>query len=237
MKISLPWIVAGIAAVLLCTWKFSSRQPAWLPVGDFRVHSRAEIVTAVPIALTDSSRISPPPPTAIDEGLSRLERDVRRAAQIGDASERESVLLAACLRWAEFDPADALRIAHVLGLDQVSNAMCEDIIQKWAVKDFPAALAWASHEAAGEQRDHLMTRLAFVQSQTQPDAAARLVVEQIPAGPAQVEAGISVLHQWALRDFSAALTWVNSFSGELQDRGREELAGIARYRLVRSDVP
>ncbi len=179
---------------------------------------------------------SKPEPSAIDEGFRRLEEDIRRAAQISDVAEREKILITACLRWAEYDPADALRVARELGLDEVSNALFEDILQKWADTDFPAALAWAKRESAGEQRDRLMARIAFVRSQTQPEAAAQLVVEQIPSGPTQAEAGISVLHQWALRDFTDARAWVDRFPADLQDRARAELAGIARYRLARSDA-
>jgi hypothetical protein len=146
-------------------------------------------------------------------------------------------LVAACLNWAEYDPADALRLARKLGLDGTSHALFEDVVQKWANDDFPAALSWANRESAGDQRDRLMARLAFVRSQTQPKAAAQLVVEQIPSGPAQAEAGIAVLHQWALRDFDGALAWVNSFPKELQNRARAELTGIASYRSARIEPP
>ena len=224
-------------------WEFSPRRSA-------RSATRiAQARSSVPVATRLSAFATPsrpsggevlekfkPEPSAVDEALRRLEADVRRAAQISDAAEREKILIAACLNWAERDPRDALRLARELGLDEVSNALLEDILQKWADTDFPAALAWANHAAAGEQRDHLMTRLAFVRSQTQPDAAAKLVVEQIPPGPAQAEAGISVLHQWALRDFKGAWAWVDRFPRDLQDRARAELAAVARYHLASNGV-
>jgi len=240
---SLLRIATGVGVALLLTWKYSSHQSiASQPPNVFR-HSLVD--AAAPAVRPNSAassgdgerRLFPPRPSSTtDEGLRQLERDVSRAAQIANAAERENVLVAACLRWAEIDPADALRIARILGLDQVSNAVCEDIVQKWAVRDFSSAAVWANNEPPGEQRDHLMARLAYVRVQTQPALAAKFVVEQIPAGAIQTEAGISVLHQWALRDFDAAMAWANSFPGELQDRGREELAGIARFRLAHSDA-
>lgn len=240
---SLPHLIAaGTGVALLVAWEYFPRQPIVPRVTNFSGYSSADSPTAVLPSNEVASRetgvqpsSSRPSPTA-DEGLRQLEQDMARAGQIAGADERENVLVAACLRWAEIDPADALRIARVLSLDQVSNAVCEDIIQKWAVRDFSSAVAWADNESAGEQRDHLMARLAYVRAQTQPAVAAKFVVEQIPAGALQTEAGISVLHQWALRDFDAAVAWAHSFPGELQDRGREELAGIARFRLAHSDA-
>lgn len=212
----------GAAAVLLGMWEFSMRHPARATAKFFHGHSPAEA----------ASQKLPGGFLAVDDGLRRLERDVRRAAETPDPTEREKILIAACLSWAQCDPRDALRVARELGLDQVSNGVFETILQKWADKDFSAALAWADHEAAGEQRDLLMTRLAFVRSQTQPDAAAKLVVDQIPPGPAQAEAGIAVLHQWALRDLKSASAWVERFPGDLQDRAHAELAAVARYHVA-----
>lgn len=243
MKTYLPRISTGVGVALLLTGEyFSHRAIAPQPPNVFRHILGDAAAPAVrpngAASKEDAERWNLPsrPWSTTDEGLRQLEEDVSRAAQIASAAERESVLVAACLRWAEIEPADSLRIARVLGLDQVSNAVCEDIIQKWAVRDFASAAGWAGNEPAGEQRDRLMARLAYVRAQTQPAVAAKLVVEQIPAGAVQTEAGICVLHQWALRDFDAAMAWANSFPGELQDRGRQELAGIARFRLANSDA-
>jgi hypothetical protein len=87
--------------------------------------------------------------------------------------------------------------------------------------------------AAGEQRDQLIARLAFVRSQTSPIEAATLVAERIPAGGAQTEAAIAVLHQWALRDLSAAGQWATRFpEGELRSRAFSELGSIARLQTA-----
>ena len=63
--------------------------------------------------------------------------------------------------------------------------------------------------------------------------AARLVVEQIPAGPKQTEAVISVVHQWALQDLAGALAWVNRFPGGiLKERAAHELAGVVYFQQI-----
>jgi hypothetical protein len=52
-------------------------------------------------------------------------------------------------------------------------------------------------QPAGEIRDELLRRVAFVQAASAPAAAAKLVVEEIPSGPVQTEAILSVINRWA----------------------------------------
>ena len=49
----------------------------------------------------------------------------------------------------------------------------------------------------GGQRDELTTRVAYVLSRNDPSDAAALVLNEIPPGPTQDEAVMTVLHQWA----------------------------------------
>jgi hypothetical protein len=77
---------------------------------------------------------------------------------------------------------------------------------------------------------------AYVMSQTDPASAANLVINQIPPGPSQNEAVMTVLNQWANQDLNAAATWVKGFPvGPLQERAVNELEGIANHKqaLVR----
>lgn len=179
-------------------------------------------------SLTDNALRS----ARVDQALWRFEQELRRAERIEDANLRRNFLTEACVRWSEFDPADALRIVHELGLDDVASGVFEDILQKWAEASFDDALAWARRESAGEQRDRVMTRLAFLRAETRPENAARLVAAEIPAGPTRDEAGIAVLHQWALRDLAAATRWADRFPPELQERAHRELAVIERRRFA-----
>jgi hypothetical protein len=104
----------------------------------------------------------------------------------------------------------------------------EDIALTWAGKDLADALSWAASQPAGNQRDEIMARVAFMESRTAPEAAANLVIDEIPPGPAQDEAVISVLHQWAIQDFASAKAWAELFpSGPVRERALAELSGIA----------
>ncbi len=119
--------------------------------------------------------------------------------------------------------------------DNVPSLALNDLAQQWAQQDFSSALAWALARVQSGQRDGLIARLAFVESQTDPAAAAQLAVEQIPVGPTQDETVMSVVHQWALRDPASASAWVDQFpAGPLRDRALLELSGIAEYRNLAS---
>ena len=153
------------------------------------------------------------------------------ATTLNNPAEREAILTEVCLQVAERDPAEAVRMRSQLVTDEKPNGGLEAVAERWAEKDFPAALDWALSRAASEQRDLLIAGVAYVQSQTSPREAANLVMEKIPAGRVQTEAAIDVLHQWALRDMDAARQWVARFpEGELRSRGYSELGNIARRK-------
>ena len=154
----------------------------------------------------------------------------RWASRLPDESERTSTLADVCLQVAQSDAQQAVEIAERQGLGLASGAVLENVVQRWAEQDLSGAAAWISEQPAGEGRDQMVGRLAYVQSQTEPAAAANLVVEQIPTGPIQDEAAMSVLHQWAVRDMASAASWVSRFpSGALRDRAQAELQGLAEY--------
>ena len=154
----------------------------------------------------------------------------RWVARLPEKSERDSALSDVCLQVAQTDARHAVEIAEQHGLATAPGDVLEELVQRWAGQDLAGASAWIQEHPAGEQRDQLLGRLAYVQSQSDPAAAARLVVEQIPGSAVQDEAIMMVLHQWAQRDFVAASAWANLFPyGALRDRAQKELQGIAAY--------
>ncbi len=133
-----------------------------------------------------------------------------------DASEHEIIE----------DLSDAIR--HI-DADNSKAGQVENLTLQWAEKNLPAALNWAVQQPDGEMRDKLIGRVAFVQSRTAPAESACLVVEQIPPGPTQTEAIISIVHQWGLQNAETAATWVESFpEGDLKVRASWELRGVAK---------
>ena len=142
--------------------------------------------------------------------------------------ERNDALQAVCLGLAEKDPTDALELAQTL---QQPEALMENLVQQWAASDLPSALVWVHNQPASDERDQFYQRVAFVLSQNDPADAAGLVMEQIPPGPAQDEAAMTVLHQWGIQNLRAAALWVQTFpAGPLQERAVNELEGIEQYQ-------
>jgi hypothetical protein len=148
------------------------------------------------------------------------------ASGLSDSSERENALGIVCLAIAQTDPQSAASLADRFNLGEKSGVL-ESLVQTWAAHDLSSALDWTMQRAEGEQRNEMISQLAFVQAQTDPARAAALVAEKMPPGPDQDEAAISILHQWALKDPAAAEAWLKLFpAGSLQDRGAKDLAGL-----------
>ena len=123
--------------------------------------------------------------------------------------KRDTVVEMACAQVAESDPARAVSLAE--GYSGGCSNLLENLVHQWAEQNEPAAYAYAISQPEGDERDRLLSRVAFTRSKENPIEAAKLVAEWISPGEVQHEAAISVLHQWALRDPNAALAWAQMF--------------------------
>ncbi|HWF18209.1 MAG TPA: hypothetical protein VG754_03035 [Verrucomicrobiae bacterium] len=205
-----------------------------------RVHALGELLPAlVRRDALEAARFADTLDPAIrDEALSRVARawaarDPEGAlswvSQFPISEQRTRMLNDCFFEIALADPAQAVAAAQRLGLGEDQPAVLANLAQQWAANDLSGSLSWAENQPSGALRDQLLARIAFVQSQSNPADAARLVVEQIPPGPEQVEAAISVVHQWGQADMASARSWVRSFpAGPIQDRAYAELEGIAQ---------
>ncbi len=153
------------------------------------------------------------------------------AMKLSEGEEHNQALSAVCLGMAETNPASAVQMAQTLHLGDGPGAVMESLVQQWAATDLSSALDWANRQPASKQRDELTTRIAFVMSQSDPEDAANLVIDQISPGPAQNEAVMTVLNQWANHNLVAATAWVTQFpESPLQVRAVNELKGIAQHQ-------
>jgi len=174
---------------------------------------RPQILSAVARGWTDQNRLHA---LAWAQGFS-------------DENERESLMVEIFTRIAQSDPAEAVRLRQELSRDQVDDAELTNLAQRWAERDLSAALGWTDSLPPGAQRDQLTARAAFIQAQSSPAEAAQLVLDRIPAGEAQTEALISVVHQWAQQDPAAASAWVERLpEGLLRERAMQELEAVGR---------
>ncbi len=147
------------------------------------------------------------------------------ALKATNGPQRDAVMETVCPQVAETNAAAAVALAERAG-SSCSNLL-ENMVLQWAQQDGAAAFAWTRSRPAGEERDRLFGRIAFVQSKTSPEEAARLIVEQMSPGAAQEEAAISVMHQWAQRDATAAMAWAQRFpEGKLRNRAIQEVQNL-----------
>jgi hypothetical protein len=252
--------MAGLAILALTAFFWSRKSSPPAPVAprvEIPVHTMAPAVEPPRVAVPSRRPVRPvgaPPETAQEavaatngnivatDEADQLLRDLRAwAAKDPDAAlaeamklppgdERERALSAVCFGIAETHPADAVKLAQSL---QQPESVMENLVQQWSSADLVSAMVWVNEQPAGEQRDEFVQRVAFVLSQSDPANAAGLVTEQIPPGPAQDEAMMTVLHQWADRNVSAAADWIATYpfrSAQLQDRALSELEGMQNYQ-------
>jgi hypothetical protein len=224
MKIHhLPGMMGGILFVVgVLAWRvFSPDSPDLHPAAAPGLHS------GHPEANSDSgNRTQSPEPQGLAGGPAP-----KPAAELPgeDMSERR------CLQLAERDPRAALELAIDTLPNDAHPGLFENLAGQWAVRDFQAAHEWALQQEPGEWRDGLMAHIAFAGAQSDPAAAARMVVEEMAPGQQQTEAAISVLHQWGLRDPGAAAAWAATFPpGDLRARAQAEIEGIRQYTSNRT---
>jgi len=172
------------------------------------------------------------PPDPADDWHDWVVRDphaaVEWAARQPADEKRDAVLVAACYEIANTHPAEAVALAEKYAL--IKNATLANLAEQWAREDLKAVYAWVLAKPAGAERDELAARVGYVWSATQPAEAASFVLQEIPPGPVQTEAAISILHQWALRDAGGASAWANRFpEGALRERALDEAEGTQRY--------
>jgi hypothetical protein len=149
--------------------------------------------------------------------------------QLENESEHKHARSVVCIAFSEIsgncDHALELAIQH--GADEGGDGLLENLAMQWAARETKAALEWVRQQPAGEWRDRLMARVAFVLAKSDPFNAACHVAEEMEPGPMQNEAIISVLHQWAMSDFTAASDWAGTLpTGVLRERAMNELTGL-----------
>lgn len=149
-------------------------------------------------------------------------------SNLAEFSEQKVAFDEACLAAAERNPAEAIHAWERFDFKEDDHVL-ENLVQNWARLDLAAAQEWVRARPPSLQRDQAVARVAYVLAQTKPIDATALVLRELAAGPAQTEAVISILHQWAKSDPAGAAAWVAQFpSGALADRAKQELAGLRR---------
>ena len=155
------------------------------------------------------------------------EAALRWVSLLEDPAARRSARSSVCLAVAEKDPRRAVVLALAHGADEDDEGgLLESLTMQWCDKEPETVPDWAREQPPGEWRDRLLARTSFVLSKSDPAKAAHLVSGLGP-GKLQDEAAMSVLHQWALQDSSAALRWAETFSEPtLRERALAEISNL-----------
>jgi hypothetical protein len=128
---------------------------------------------------------------------------------------------------ARYDPAGAIEVADRFHLGRDDGTL-EHLAQLWADESLPAALSWIAAQPAGSDRDQLLARVTAVQARTSPLEAMRMIRSYMTPSPISQAAMLSVLSEWAQRDFDAATSWAQQVSdATLRERATDELRRIA----------
>lgn len=153
------------------------------------------------------------------------------AKQLPDPDDRNTVTAAALFAWGQAEPQKAIAYAAASDLGDQTLATMGILVQKWAANDLPSAVTYVDQQPPGEMKDEMLSRIVPSIANTDPALAGQIVSDQMPPGPAQTEAAISVLHQWALKDPAGATAWVQNFpAGALKERALKEITSLADYR-------
>jgi hypothetical protein len=141
-------------------------------------------------------------------------------ASLEDPAARRSARSTVCLALAEKDPRRAVTLALAHGADEGDDGgLLECLTMRWCEREADAVLDWAREQPP-------LASASFVLSKSNPAKAARLVSELEP-GTVQDEAAMAVLHQWALKDSSAALQWSEVFpASPLRERALVEISNL-----------
>lgn len=148
------------------------------------------------------------------------------ANDLSDSAKKQEAISAICLTIAQSDPRKAIDSALDCHADDANDGLIESIAMQWAAKEPQAARQWAESQDPGAWRDGLMGRIAFVLSAQDPAGAAQIISNEMQPGPAQTEAAISVVHQWAKMDQASATAWAEGFPAELRKRALTEIANV-----------
>lgn len=158
-------------------------------------------------------------------------------SSLEDPAARRSARSTVCLAVAEKEPRHAVVLALDHGADEDDDrGLLECLTMQWCEKESEAALDWAVTQPPGEWRNRLVAGASFVVSKSDPLRAARLVSGLEP-GALQDEAAMAVLHQWALKDSSAALEWAEAFpEPAFRERALAEISNLRVQASAASKV-
>ncbi|MEQ1858328.1 MAG: hypothetical protein ABMA13_00170 [Chthoniobacteraceae bacterium] len=106
-------------------------------------------------------------------------------------------------RWAELDPAGAVKYSQLLPRSANAGFLRRTALTTWAEQDLDAALAWARTLEKSDTRNDSLATIAGALAKRDPAAALKLIAENF-TGRDSANAYDTVFSAWAENDFTSA---------------------------------
>jgi hypothetical protein len=130
--------------------------------------------------------------------------ELLRAARPG--GELGPVVAAVAARWAEFNPAEALRMTRALP-KALHASVWSGALRVWAGRDFNAAFAWTCRQPDGKDRDAQLD-IVYHDLMKRDPAAALARLQEVPTEAKRKQYRSWTLEVWRHADPEAALAWL-----------------------------
>ncbi|MCX6927525.1 MAG: hypothetical protein NT154_30610 [Verrucomicrobia bacterium] len=142
-------------------------------------------------------------------------------------SARTEVFLQLGYEAARTDAGTAIRLAWELPSGDEQSRLLAHAVGEWATIDPGAAKDWASQLPDFAARSSALAAVALATAESSPQAAATLVVEELPPGTPQQRSAIAVVQRWAQTAPEQAASWVEQFpSNEFQNVTAQCLSAV-----------
>ena len=142
-----------------------------------------------------------------------LKRTFDDAMATPDAASREKALEQ--VAWDAIDvDADLARRAFekLAPQSEARRKLAAHFAMRLAESNPDEAIEWAQALPEEGERGEALGRIAVVLSSRDPERAARLIAEHVPAGTPRDRAVVQVLQRWSQADPGAATEWAGGFS-------------------------
>lgn len=155
---------------------------------------------------------------------SDVDRAMAWVASLPESPERQATLIDVSFTVAETDPQRAVNLRESAVGNVEPDGVLAALVQRWAERDFDAALGWVGARPRNAQHDKLLQRLAHVRAAAgAPAEAARMVEESFDEGAAKAEAAAIVARQWSQTEPGAANAWLAGLDADTARQAYEAL--------------
>ncbi|HZR18799.1 MAG TPA: hypothetical protein VFE51_16040 [Verrucomicrobiae bacterium] len=125
---------------------------------------------------------------------------------------------------ARTDPVQAVDLASTLPPTPQRDDLLVHAASQWSSTDFTNAVSWALQVSDPQLRDRLVSAVAVGSAKEEPVAAATLAAQDLPPGPQQDRAVVSIVQRWAETSPDETAAWVAQFpQAPLRDAATREL--------------